>query len=92
MIRSFKNKGLEALFVKGDSSKVSQAHLKKLSMVLSILHQAKELRDLNFPGGGLHQLKGEYQGFYSLKVSGNWRLVFRFEDGDVLDLNYLDYH
>ena len=92
MIKNFKNKGLEGLFVKGDASKVSQAHLKKLRMILSILDQAKELRDLNFPGGGLHSLKGEYEGFYSLRVSGNWRLVFRFEDGDVLDLNYLDYH
>ena len=92
MIINFKNKGLEALFVKGDTSKVNQNHLKKLKFLLSMLSQAKELRDLAFPGSKLHPLKGNLTGYHSIGVSGNWRLVFRFEDGDVLDLDYLDYH
>lgn len=92
MIRNFKSKGLEGLFTKGDSSKVNQPHLKRIRILLSILNQAKELRDLNVPGGGLHPLKGELQGFYSLMITGNWRLIFRFEEGEVFDVDYLDYH
>jgi len=92
MIRSFKSKGLEGLFTRGDLSKINQAHSKRLKMLLSMLHQAKGLSDLNFPGGGFHPLKGDLQGQYALKVSGNWRLTFRFEDENVFDLDYKDYH
>ena len=47
---------------------------------------------MNFPGSGLHALKGKYAGFYAVKVSGNWRLIFRFEGTDAYDVDYLDYH
>lgn len=92
MIATFKNKGLEALFVKGDPSRVIQSHLKKLKFLLSMLNQAKELRDLAFPGSNLHPLKGKLKGYYSIAVTGNWRLIFRFEDGIIFDLDYLDHH
>jgi toxin HigB-1 len=57
-----------------------------------MLNAAKEVRDLNFPGSGLHQLKGEYQDFWSVSVSGNWRIIFKFLDGDVYEVDYFDYH
>ena len=47
---------------------------------------------MNFPGSDLHKLSGEYENFWAVSVSGNWRLVFKFEDGDAFDVDYLDYH
>ena len=47
---------------------------------------------MNFPGSGLHKLKGDHQEYWSVSVNGNWRLIFRFENGDVYDVDYLDYH
>jgi proteic killer suppression protein len=44
------------------------------------------------PGWRLHPLKGDLRGYWSLSVSGNWRLVFRFENGDAFDLDLTDYH
>ena len=61
-------------------------------MVLTLLNAANEVRDLNFPGSGLHELKGDLKGFWSIKVSGNWRIVFRFENGDAKNIDYIDYH
>ena len=92
MIESIRHKGLRELFEKGRSAKIQQDHKKRLQLILTILNAAKEVRDLNFPGSGLHQLKGDLDGYWSLRVSGNWRLVFRFEDGDAIDIDYVDYH
>jgi len=92
MILSIRHKGLKELFESGKSGKVRPGHRKRIQLILTLLHAAKEIRDVNIPGSGLHQLKGEYEGFWAIRVSGNWRLIFRFEDGDVSDLDYLDYH
>ena len=48
--------------------------------------------DMNYPGSGCHELKGDLKGFYSVKVTGNYRVIFRFESGNIYDVNYLDYH
>ena len=61
-------------------------------MLLTMLHAASEIRDLNFPGSGLQQLKGDLEGYWAIRVSGNWRLTFRFKEGDVLEVDYADYH
>ena len=92
MIQSIRHKGLRAFFEKGDNSKIRQAHRKRLKMVLTILHGASKLKDLNYPGSNLHPLKGELKGFWSISVNGNWRLIFKFIDSDVYDLDYVDYH
>jgi proteic killer suppression protein len=47
---------------------------------------------MNLPGLSLHPLKGSLKNYWSVSVSGNWRVIFRFEDGYVLDVDYLDYH
>ena len=92
MIESFKNKSLQLYFEKGDSSKINQGHQKKVKLILTLLQAAVDIKDLNFPGSDLHVLKGPRKGFWSIKVSGNWRIIFRFENGDVHDVDYLDYH
>ena len=55
------------------------------------LDTARSIRDMNFSGSGLHELKGDYKGFYAVKVSGNWRLIFKYKGADAEDVDYLDY-
>ena len=92
MIKTFKHKGLQNFFESGDFSKIRPEHRKRLRLILTIINAAKEVRDINFPGSNLHKLSGKYQLLWSVNVSGNWRIIFKFEDGDVYDLDYLDYH
>ena len=92
MIKSFKHKGLKKLFTKGDSTGVMQAHLPKLRNILARLDSANTIQDISFPGSNLHQLTGKLAGQWSIKVSGNWRVFFKFENGDVSVIDYDDYH
>lgn len=93
MVVSFTHKGLRNLFESGDGKKINPNHLSKVRLILARLNAAKDLRDLNYPGSNLHLLKKPpYAGFYSVNVSGNYRIIFRFENGDAYDVNYLDTH
>jgi toxin HigB-1 len=94
VIESIRHKGLKLLWEKGDGSKLPPAYLKKISFVMQLIHSAKVVEDVNFPGANLHLLKGNLGGFWAVKISGNYRLIFRFEDADsiALDLDYTDYH
>lgn len=60
--------------------------------MLTLLNGAAKPEDMNFPGAYLHPLKGEYKGFWSVTVTGNYRIIFRFEGGDAYLVDYLDYH
>lgn len=93
MIKNFKHKGLQEFFITGKSKKLPQDRLKKFSQLLSIIHSAYQLDDINSPGLRLHKLKAPpYAGWYSVDVSGNYRIVFRFENGNAYDLDFLDTH
>ena len=92
MIRSFRHKGLRLLFETGNSRGVQSAHARKLTDVLDLLNAAMNPSDMNFPGSFLHPLKGKLEGYWAIRVSGNWRIIFRFEKGDALDVDYVDYH
>jgi len=92
MIQSFRHKGLETFFRKGVTSGIQSDHAKRLRLQLAILDTAQSLQDIALPGFGLHPLKGEAQGGWSIKVNGNWRLTFEFFEGDVFNLDYEDYH
>ncbi|RLT44039.1 MAG: hypothetical protein DWI57_03670 [Chloroflexi bacterium] len=92
MISNFRHKGLAALYQEDQSRGVQQAHVKRLRQILALLDTATVPEDMNAPGLRLHSLKGEWAGFYAVNVSGNWRVIFRFEDGDAHDVDYLDYH
>jgi proteic killer suppression protein len=92
VIRSFKHRGLKALFEGRTAAHVSPGHIDKLRDILAVLHRSAKPQDMNLPGFRLHPLKGSMQGQYAVSVSGNWRVTFRFEDGDALDVDYLDYH
>ena len=92
MIRSFRHKGLKAFYETGSTKGVRSDHARRLARLLGFLGQATGPDDLDLPGWRLHPLKGQLAGYWSLTVSGNWRLIFRFVDGDVELLDYLDYH
>ncbi|MBK8909651.1 MAG: type II toxin-antitoxin system RelE/ParE family toxin [Rhodospirillales bacterium] len=92
MIRSFRHKGLELLYEKGDRRRVSAEQVDKLERILARLDQAAEPRGMDLPGYRLHPLKGDMAGFWSVTVNGNWRVVFRFSDGHASDLDLIDYH
>ena len=92
MIISFKHKGLEQFYLKGTTRGIQAKHQKKLRLQLSALDTAQVIEDMNLPGYRLHPLKGERKGLWAISVNGNWRLTFRFENGNVTILNYEDYH
>lgn len=92
MIASFRHKGLKLLFEEGDRRKVLPGHADKIARILARLEAASEVRDMDLPGFRLHPLKGDRAGEWSVTVSGNWRIVFRFADGRAGDVDLIDYH
>lgn len=92
MIKSFKHKGLEKFFTTGDTSGIQAVHATKIRDRLAFLHSAITIEDMDIPGYRLHELKGKLKGLWAIDVSKNWRIVFRFEDGDAYVVNYEDYH
>jgi proteic killer suppression protein len=92
VIGSFRHRGLKRFYESDDPSRVAAALRSKIQRILSGLDAAESPRTLDIPGYRLHSLKGALAGFWSVTVSGNWRIVFRFEDGDAFDVDLLDYH
>jgi len=91
MLKSFRHKGLEKFFKAGSKAGILPDHAGKLRIQLTALAHATSPADMNAPGWRLHRLSGDWAGFYAVSVSGNWRLVFRFDGQDAVDLGYLDY-
>ena len=92
MIISFKIKALAAYYHHGDGSKLNAQLLERIGLMLGRLDLARNPEDMNRPGYGLHPLKGKLKDFYAIKVNKNYRIIFRFIDEDVGDVDYLDYH
>lgn len=92
MIRSFKHKGLERYFLKGSKSGIQAKHAARLRLILGRLNTATSPMDMNLPGLKLHELGGKKKGFWSVWVSGNWRITFRFSGKDAELVDYEDYH
>lgn len=92
MIISFIHKGLEKFYKSGKTSGIQAKHVKRLRLILSNLDQAESPADMDLPGLRLHELKGNRNGVWSVSVSGNWRITFRFKGRDAEIVNYEDYH
>jgi toxin HigB-1 len=92
MIKNFRHRGLQLLFERGDRSRIRPEVVTKVERVLARLNAASEPKDMEAPGFGLHALTGDRKGFWSVVISRNWRLIFRFEDGNACDIDFLDYH
>ena len=92
MIKDFRHKGLKRLFERGDGAKVQPEHIERLRLLLFALDAAKVIDDMNQIGFRLHALKGDLASHWAVRVNGNWRLTFRFIDGDAYVVDYQDYH
>lgn len=91
-IKTFKNKRLKKFFETGGKSGIQPALAFKIELILEQLDAAMEPKDMNFPGSDFHPLKGNLKGFYSVHVNGNWVIIFRFEEGEAVDIDLIDYH
>jgi toxin HigB-1 len=92
MIKHFRHKGLAGFYETGSKAGIQAKHADRIRLILARLNASHEPKDMNLPGLRLHSLSGEYQGYWAVDVSGNWRIVFRFEGQDVIEVDYLDYH
>lgn len=92
MIKSFKHKGLEKLFFEGSTKGIQPKHKTKLEDILDLIDSMIQIQDVNFPGSRLHKLEPKKENIWSVTVSGNWRVTFKFIDGDAYEVNYTDYH
>jgi len=92
MIRSCRHKGLAKFFQTGTKAGIRPEHADRLRLILAQLHVAIGPGDMALPGLRLHPLKGRLAGFHAVDVSGNWRVVFRFDGADAYDVDYVDYH
>ena len=87
-----RHKGLRALAEEDRANLVPGDLVPKLRRVLTLLDEAQHAGDLAQPGYRLHPLKGGMAGLWSVRVSGNWRVVFRFKDREAVDVDLVDYH
>ncbi|MHB8382743.1 MAG: type II toxin-antitoxin system RelE/ParE family toxin [Candidatus Binataceae bacterium] len=92
MILGFRHKGLKRLFENAERKGISPDQVEKVENILFVLSRARRPEDLNLPGFRLHRLKGSQKAFWSVTVRANWRIVFRFEEGDARDVDLIDYH
>ena len=92
MIISFRHRGLQRLFERGERRRIPPDYIEKVEDILARLNVATSPLGLDLPGYRLHRLSGNLAGFWSVTVSGNWRIIFRFEEGDAIDVDFTDYH
>ncbi len=92
MIRSFRHRGLKRLYERGDRSGIRPDLVETVERILTVLDNAATPQALDLPGFRLHPLKGDRKGFWSVTVRANWRIIFRFEDADAVEVELIDYH
>ncbi len=92
MIVRFKHKGLEKFFTSGSLRGIDAKQAKRLRMLLGILATAKSASEMDIIGARLHPLKGKLKDYWAVNVSGNWRLIFRFDKDNATDVDLVDYH
>ncbi len=92
MIVSIHHKGLKRLWTENDGSRLAADQVTKIRYILNLLNVVEKVSDMAFPGSGLHPLKGDLKNYWSVSVKANWRIIFRFEEGNAHLVDYLDYH
>ncbi|HEU0217477.1 MAG TPA: type II toxin-antitoxin system RelE/ParE family toxin [Stellaceae bacterium] len=92
MIRNFRHRGLKRFYERGDPAQIHATYRKKVARILADLDVARMPADMDFPGLRLHPLSGDLKGFWSVTVSANWRIIFRFDNNEVMDVDFIDYH
>ena len=92
MIKSFRHKGLERFFLTGNAQGINPEHSSKIKRILTLLHEAENVKELAYTGFRLHKLKGDKKDLWSVTVNGNYRITFEFYNKNAYILDYLDYH
>lgn len=92
MIESIRHKGLLLYYTEGSGAKLPAGHLVKISRILDMLDAVSSEDDIKQMGAGIHKLSGNLKEYWSIKVNANYRIIFRFEDGNIYDVDYIDYH
>jgi proteic killer suppression protein len=92
MIESFNHKGLKRLYEDGDRKLIRAESVERISTLLTYLDAAEVIEDLDIPSLRLHPLKGELKGFWAVTVRANWRIIFRFVEGNASAVELIDYH
>ena len=92
MIVQFRHKGLRRLYERGDRRLLPSRSVSRIERILARLDVARVPADMNLPGFRLHPLRGNLAGFWAVSLSGNWRIIFRFEAENVRDVDLVDYH
>jgi proteic killer suppression protein len=92
MIKAFRHRGLKRLFERDDAAQVRADMREKIQNILAALDAANAPEKMDFPGFRLHPLKGELRGFWAVTVRANWRIIWRFDGADAVDVDLIDYH
>ena len=92
MIRRFQHRGLKILYDKDDHRGVSAEHVEKTARVLARLDVVTRPEQLSLPGLGLRRLEGDLAGYWSVALRGDWRIIFRFDQGNTTDVDLVEYH
>lgn len=92
MIRNFRHKGLAEFFYTASTRKIQPKHTARLRLILTMLNTVEHVRQMDAPGLRLHPLKGKLAGYWAVDVDENFRIIFKFADGDAFEVNYGDYH
>jgi proteic killer suppression protein len=92
MIKSWQHKGLKNFYNTGSKAGIQPKHADTLSLLLLQLASAIKPEDMNTPGNCFHPLTAGLKDFYSVKVNGNWRIIFQFVGEDAILVDYIDYH
>jgi proteic killer suppression protein len=93
MIKTFADKETQQVFVKGKSKHLPPDLIRRAVRRLEYIHWATNINDLRVPPSNrLHDLRGERKGQYSISINDQWRICFRFIDGDAFDVEIVDYH
>ena len=92
MISSFRHRGLKRLYERGDRRRVPADMAEKIEDVLAALDSARTVEEMDRPYFRLHPLTGDRKGEWAVTIRANWRITFRFENGDAHDVDFVDYH
>ncbi len=92
MIKSFRHAGLQAFYETGSKAGIRPDHAPRLKRILGVLDASIVIGQIDVPGFKLHKLSGVLSGSWAVTVNGNWRVIFRFENGEAELVDYLDYH
>jgi len=92
VIKSFKHRGLKRFVEQEDSRRLPWDLIERIKYILTQLNAAEHIEDMNLHSFKLHELKGNRKGTWSVTIRANWRMTFRFKDGNAFDVDLEDYH